>query len=487
MNSGRSKGGGRLFIEMVKKRALQQIGCLWGPSFRQERFRVLAVVLCGLLLILPNMPLAQESLTLDQAIRLAMAQNPAVQASASAQKGAAERLTQTRAGYLPEVNYSESLQWGNNPVYVFGSLLEQHRFRSNNFELGSLNRPDALTNFASQLTVSETLFDGNKTKDRRQAAHIANDMAGERNRESGMDILQEAIEAYYTAVVAQNNQQVAEEAYHTAQSDLEHAQSLHDTGMTTDADVLALRVHLAEIQDQRIRARNNVRVARARLNDVLAVPLETEYTLSTPLRPASTSVAKLEEYEARALRDRPEARQAEMAVSLAETDSNLARAALLPELTLHGVFEANRQSFAARGGSDWMTGATLSWNLFRGFADRSRIAESSFLKTQREQEKRRTESALQLQVRQSFWDLESASSRVMTAQTAVAEAEENHRIVANRYDAGVATVTELLRSQTALNAAKMRHLGAIFDQRIAAVRLERAAGSLNPSSDVLKP
>jgi len=472
------------------KRAKQRTGFLREPICRKtcQKNRCIAlIVFSALLLILPNMLLAQESLSLSQAITLAMAQNPAVRASTIAEKGAAERLTQARSGYLPEVNYSESLQWGNNPVYVFGSLLEQHRFSSNNFELGSLNRPDALTNFASQLTVSETLFDGNKTKNRILSARIAKDITGEQNRESGMDVLQAVVETYYATVVAQEDQRVADEAYRTAQSDLDHAQSLHDAGMTTDADVLALRVHLAEVEDQRIRAGNNVRVARARLNDVLAEPLETEYTLSTPLRPAAGSAAKIEEYEARALRERPEARQAEMNVSLAETASNLARAALLPEVSLHGAFEANRQGFASRGGSDWMTGATLRLNLFRGFADRSRIAESSFLKTQREHERQKTQSALRLQVRQSFLDFESSSSRVLTAQASISEAEENHRIVADRYEAGLSTVTELLRSQTALSAAKFRYLGAVFDQRIAAVRLERAAGSLNPSSDVLKP
>ena len=445
----------------------------------------------AILLAHPGHLRAQQALSLEEAVRLALAQNPEVQASASAVKGTAERVVQARAGYLPDVNYTESLQWGNNPVYVFGALLQQHRFSSGNFDVGTLNRPDALTNFASQLTVSQSLFDGNKTRNRLRAAHLAGNMASEQSRESQMDVILEVAQNYYAAVVAQENQLVAEEAWRTAQADLDRSQALRDAGMTTDADVLALRVHLAEMEDQRIRARNSLRLALARLNDVVAVPLETEYLLSTPLRPApvsaSPSGARLEEYENQALRQRPEAKQAEMAVSLAEIESKLARAVLLPEVTAHGVFEANRQTFATRGGSDWMTGATLHLNLFHGFADRSRIAEASFATTQREQERQKTQSALRLQVRQSFWDLQSAGSRMEAAQAAIDQAEEDHRIVANRYEAGISTVTELLRSQTALSAAQFRLLAAIFDQRIAAVRLERAAGSLNPSSDVLKP
>ena len=97
--------------------------------------------------------LGQQTLSLQEAVQLALAQNPSVRASAAAERGAAERLVQARASYLPEVNYSESIQRGNNPVYVFGTLLEQHRFGSGNFALDSLNRPDALTNFSSQLSA----------------------------------------------------------------------------------------------------------------------------------------------------------------------------------------------------------------------------------------------------------------------------------------------------------------------------------------------
>jgi outer membrane protein TolC len=176
-----------------------------------------------------------------------------------------------------------------------------------------------------------------------------------------------------------------------------------------------------------------------------------------------------------------------MALTLAQTDWNLARSAFLPEVSVHGVFEANRHSFAAGGGTNWMTGATLRWNLFNGFSDRARIAEASFLRTQREEEQRKITSGLRLQVRQSYLDLQAANSRMDVAQASIAEAEENHRIIANRYEAGLSNATDLLRSQTAWSEAKTRYLAAVFDQRVATLRLERAAGMLTVSSEAVTP
>lgn len=456
-----------------------------GRAEKRGGWRPIAAV--ALIISIPALLPAQEALSLEEAVRRALDQNPAVRASDAAESGAVERLKQTRAGYLPTVDYSESFQWGTNPVYVFGSLLEQHRFRSSNFDLQSLNRPAPLTNFASQLAAEQVVFDGNRTRERLRSAHVARDMAREEKRQSQMDVLAAVAEAYYAAVLARENLRVVEEALATAEADLERAIVLRDTGMTTDADVLSLRVSRSEAQERLIRAQNALLTTQGRLNDLLGAPLETQYALLSPLQPSAPVQVAMQQLEAQAVRERPETSQAEMARTLAQVDWNLARAAFLPEMKVYGAWEANRQAFAARGGTNWMAGATLRWNLFRGSADRARVAEASFLKEQREQERRKVSSEVQLQVRESYLALQAANRRMDVGQAAIAQAEESHRITANRYEAGLANVTELLHSQTALSEAKTRYLSAVFDQRVATVRLEHAAGSLNPASEALRP
>ena len=67
----------------------------------------------------------------------------------------------------------------------------------------------------------------------------------------------------------------------------------------------------------------------------------------------------------------------------------------------------------------------------------------------------------------------------------VAQSEESLRILRNRYQNGLATVTDLLRAQVTASDARMRKLQAVHDQRLAAVEIQRAAGLLNGDSDVL--
>src|SRR3990172_6133242 len=97
-------------------------------------------------------------------------------ASAAAEREAAERVTQARAGYLPKVDVAESWQRGNQPVFVFSSLLAQRQFTAADFALSALNQPDALDNFRSAVTIEQSLFDG-ATRANVAAAGIGHEMA----------------------------------------------------------------------------------------------------------------------------------------------------------------------------------------------------------------------------------------------------------------------------------------------------------------------
>jgi outer membrane protein len=72
------------------------------------------------------------------------------------------------------------------------------------------------------------------------------------------------------------------------------------------------------------------------------------------------------------------------------------------------------------------------------------------------------------------------------SEQAVTQAEESVRIIRNRYKEGLATVTDLLRVETALTVAKGNHLRALFDQRVGATSLELQVGRLSPESRVIR-
>ncbi|MGA2271340.1 MAG: TolC family protein [Bryobacteraceae bacterium] len=428
---------------------------------------------------------AQDALSLRDAVRLAIRENKAMAAAAAGAQVAQARITEARSGWLPKVNYAESFARSDNPVFVFSSLLTEHQFGPENFNIGPLNRPEFLNNFQSQVTVDQVLYDAGQSRNAVKSAQLARKLTGEEQRRVEMEVISGVARAYYGAVLAAESLKTAEQAVRSAEADLKRAESVRAAGMSTDVDVLSIRVHLAAIHEQRIRRAADVDVAKAALNDALGLPLDTPHTLTTGLAPLAVTGLAPADVEREASAGRPETREMRLAKDLAQTQLEAARGALLPQVSFRAGFEADRQRFITRGGANWMASVSVRWNLFNGFADKARIAESSHLLRRAESDEQRTDSAVRLQARRSSADLRAAEQRIDVAKAAVAEAEESLRITQNRYQAGMANVTDLLHNETALLESRTRYLAAVHDERVAATLLEYAAGRLSADSEVL--
>lgn len=120
--------------------------------------------LFGLLPVLVALAMAvpaagQTSLTLAEAIARARDQNLQMEASRIAQREAAQQVVQARAGYFPKIDATEGWQRGNQPVFVFSSLLAQRQFTAADFALDALNHPDSIDNLRAALALEQPLFD----------------------------------------------------------------------------------------------------------------------------------------------------------------------------------------------------------------------------------------------------------------------------------------------------------------------------------------
>lgn len=421
----------------------------------------------------------QSQLTLDEAVRQALTRHPSIEAAAARVKAAEARIEQARSGWMPNLAYQEAFQRGNNPVYVFGALLTQRQFTEANFNIKSLNRPDALNNFQSQMVADQTIYDFGRTKSGIRAATLSRQMSDEEKRAVEQQVVAGVARAYHGVTLARQALKVAEDALRSAEADLKRAQTVRDAGMATDADVLSVQVHVSAMREQQIRRKYDVEIGMAALNEALGLKLDTQHELTTPLTAAQLAP------ETPALQ-RAELRQVRLAVDLAGEQAVQARSQRLPQIALRGIFEADRQQFVNKGGANWMIAASLRWNLFDGNRSKQMQNEALHQAAAARATEKQLQSALSLQVRKARTDALAASERIAVTEATVTQAEESLRILRNRYSNGLATVTDILRADTALLDARTRRLAAIYDQRMAAIALEAAAGTLNGASDVLK-
>src|SRR6476619_7457652 len=192
-------------------------------------------LLISALLVVPSW--AQDPLSLRDAVRLALQNNKSVVASAAAHKASEARVSQAQSGRLPRVNYSESWTRSDNPVFVFSSLLTQHQFGEQNFQIGSLNRPDFLNNFQSQVAADQPIYDAGETRHAVRSAELTKEITAEDGRRTQMEVIANVIRSYYGTLLAAEQLQTARQGLRSAEADLERAQSVRSAGMSTDADV----------------------------------------------------------------------------------------------------------------------------------------------------------------------------------------------------------------------------------------------------------
>jgi outer membrane protein len=416
----------------------------------------------------------QTPLTLTEAIARARAQNPDATSAAAAEREAAQRVTQARAGYWPRVDVSESWQRGNQPVFVFSSLLAQRQFTAADFALDALNHPDAVDNFRTGVMVEQSLFDG-ATKANVTAAGLGHDIATASRTMVDHDLAASVTEAYGRVLVAAAASQSAAAAAETARADRELAGNRRDAGLVTDADVLQLDVHVSRTREQQIRAASDELIARAQLNQLIGEPLGEVFVLDRFPRPVAIDGTDLASLEAEALKNRPDVKLAALQQQLAGATETAARGAFLPQVAAQGGWEFNGGAWNAQT-SSWVVGAVARINVFHGFADKARLAEAREQTTRRASERQRAETSARLDVHVAIARLDAARASEMVGRAAVEQARESRRIIRDRYEAGLTDVASLLRAAEAVVQAETQQIAAQVAVLTQTAALERTLG-----------
>src|SRR6266496_1527908 len=108
--------------------------------------------------LVPLQAAAQELLTIEHAVQASLTGNASLRAARAGADEAAAHLTEARSGFFPRLSFTESWQRGDQPVFVFSSLLSARRFASTNFAIDALNHPRPVGFFRTGVGVEQMLF-----------------------------------------------------------------------------------------------------------------------------------------------------------------------------------------------------------------------------------------------------------------------------------------------------------------------------------------
>jgi outer membrane protein len=442
-------------------------------------------------LALTSAPLrAQETakgspVTLEQAVHSALQQNPAFRTSEDDADAARARLKQVQSAWYPRFDFHQDFTRGNNPIYVFGSKLTQRQFTTADFALSKLNTPTPLDNFQTRFDGQWRLFDSGQTLFHQRSAKKLVTVADFQTEQARQDLILEVVRAYYGIRVLEENEKAAEGALKTAEATAQRMEAMHKVGTVVDSDLLSAKVFLAEMKDRQIRAQNDLAMSEMQLARLMGLSVEHQLDLAGTLGEPVASTKALQEWTQTALAERPALRAVQLQEAAVDDERKAAKAEFGPTIALFGTTERDAMTMGGPSGTNWTAGARVDFNLFAGGATKARLAEATAHASKAKHNVEWFRSGVTLEVRKAFLDEEASAQRAAAAREAADQAKESLRIVQNRYEAGLTTITELLRAETSQLDARTLYLNALQDWQVAQAELERAAGVLTPESELI--
>jgi len=429
-----------------------------------------------------------SSLSLQQAVTIALEKNPLRKAAMADTKAASAAVREARSFLMPHLSFSETATRGNDPVYVFGSKLRQQRFTTADFALNKLNSPLPFGNFSTRLGGTWNLFDSFVTWHGVNQAEQMKEAAGHQLDRTDQEIVFRVVNAYYDVLLAFKELDVAQRSAKTAQSIGERGQARFESGLTVESDLLTAKVRLAARLQEVIRAKNALEVARAQLNTAMGMPLDSLFQLTGGLAERTLSIPPVQEVEKQALSHRPDLKRIASEEAAQRQSVSVAKSSFGPRVNAFAGWEMDNPTFAAGGGgNNWLGGIEIQFDIFQGGAKRAELSRQRALEEKAVAMKQAARDAVRLEVRRAYYETDANRQQIEVARAAIAQAEESQRINQDRYDSGLITITDLLSAEDAARRSQTDYWEAVYHFETSYASLELASGSLNPQSPVVMP
>lgn len=428
------------------------------------------------LMAVPFTGLAAD-LTLSSAVDMAISNNPRLQTARYGILSSREKTLQARSGAIPQVQVSEQFSHTTNPMWAFGTRLNQQSITAMDFAPDRLNDPDSITNYASVLSVTWPVYDSGQTWYGLQQARLNQESAIVSKDRAKQQVTAGTIIAYIQVLLARENQQVLDQLLKTAKSHLKLIQSRYNGGFVAKSDLLRAQVHIADLEQQIVEAQSQTDIARCRLNISMGIGTDIYYTLVSPLEPGNPVSGSLDSWISAALSNRPDLKQLKLQEQIAQKEIDKSRSLRYPSVNLTGNYEINSEDFENTG-ANYTIGAIVSVPLFTGGRIPAKIRAATINLKQIQTMLKAMEQQVCGEARQAFFNAQSAWNRIRVAWAAIGQSEESLRIVKNRYQNGLFTITDLLDAEIMVQQSLTHHLKAIHDYKAAVTRLDLAAGTI---------
>lgn len=440
------------------------------------------------LLVLLALPLAAlpAQLSLRDALRIA---DSSAYANRIAGADARAQRAQTIAplqGILPNLRVEAGALATTDPINAFGTKLRQRSITAADFNPATLNFPDAARTRMAGLVWEQPLFNADAWTGRRAASAAADAMdAMQAWTRTGTRV--DVIKAYYGSTLALEVRRTLDAARRAADAHVARARALADTGLVTRSDALLAEVKAGEIHAKFLEADADVAHAQRGLTVVLGLA-QLPDALPTAL-PSAASIRALAARDAAAPADatattaapagtdRADVRAADAARRAAAADAWRAKSLYLPRVNGFARYDWNDRTAFFANERAWTVGVMATWTPFAGASEIGEVRGANARAAAASARADAAAAQASLELARSSDRVTVALAQLDIAEKAVAQATEAHRIVARKYDGGLATISDLLEAAALETQSRLGEAAARYQLILATAERHVALGA----------
>lgn len=392
------------------------------------------------------------TLSLPDAVNLALCNNPQTREVWASSRVQAAQLGVSQGSYLPGISVSAS---------------------------GNRNLPGGSNQRSIGLTLSYLLYDfGTRAASIENARQLL-EAANASQNSTVQAVFLATVQAYYQTQATLAALDAAREAERAAKKSYSAAEARYQAGSATPADKLQAQTAYSQATLSRIAAEGNVKKTRGGLANIVGLDASHNIALADA---GTTDIPADFEGDVDALiedakRRRPDLIAAEAQVKAAEASVNAARASGKPSISLSAsTNQSNNAGISSHGSS---LGVSVSVPLFAGYAPtyRVRAAEAQVEARQAQLERARLQVALE--VWNAYQNLVTSTQSLRASADLLHSAEQSERVATGRYRAGVGNMLDVLNAQSALAGARQQRIQSILDWNIGRATLAQSMGNLD--------
>ena len=416
-----------------------------------------------------NSEAAQKSepmvLTLEQALEIALSENPTVQVADKTIEVKKYAKKGTYASLWPEISASATYQRyiKKQTFHIMGKTME----------VGTAN------NYSGGLSAAMPVVNAQLWKSLKLSAMDV-ELAVEQARSSRIDMVEQVSKAFYQVLLAKDSYDVYKRVYDNAVENHKIVENRYKVGQVSEYDYIRSQVSVANAEPNVFNAENSIVLALWQLKALLGMDLNVDVDCAGRL--ADYESALTAQIEMGDLRNNSTMQQLDIQERMLEQALKVKRAANIPSLALSVNYNFTAMDetykFSQYHWNPYSVAVlNLSIPIFSGGKRRAEINQAKLDLANIELQRENAERQLQTAMMSYYSNMQTNVKQYYASSQTISQAKRGYDIAVKRYEVGGGTLVDIDNSQLAYTQAELTRAAAIYDYLVNLASMDKLVGN----------